>query len=558
MRMFYRLKVFVVGLIIAAAGFIPAAYGSGAKQNSEGIIEYNLQKSSADSVQEWIDDDLTRDAGAGSEWYIIALSNYGKYDFSNYKNALDDYLSENEVGSASSRLKYALTYIAIGDKTNPYINKVLGNSIGEQGIMSLVFGLHLLNNGCICDTYSANVLVDELLSLQLADGGFSVTGEYGDVDVTAMTVQALAVHYNDNPVVKSSVDEALDFLSSRQLENGGYSEYGVENPESGAQVVIALSSLGIDVCNDNRFIKNDNTVFDGMKNFILSDGSVCHKEGGASDSTATAQVLSASIAYENMKNGKSSFYIFSDNKNISEETTTDEITTEITSIHTTLTESTAITETNIFIDNTSDITSISTSLESDTQKIEPTETVKTEKYSVYLIIISVCVASILICVVLIATKKHKFIVLVVVATVVVALVTEISGDNNTNIIGSVTISISCDVVKDKNKSHIPEDGIILEETGIEIANGDTVYDVLVNVCKEKGILFSSNMGYIEGINNIFEMDFGDNSGWIYFVNGKSPSVGCGLYELADGDEIKWQYTCDMGRDLDIDIEKAYN
>ena len=181
-----RLTAFTVALIIAAAGFIPAvAYGN------EGIIEYNLQKSSAASVQDWIDGELTRDAGAGSEWYIIALSNHGDYDFSGYNSALNDYLSENEVGSASSRLKYALTYIAIGDRTNPYIKKAIGNSIGEQGIMSLVFGLHLLNNECVSEAYSVNRLVNEILSIQLADGGFSVMGEYGDVDVTAMTVQAL-------------------------------------------------------------------------------------------------------------------------------------------------------------------------------------------------------------------------------------------------------------------------------------------------------------------------------------------------------------------------------
>ncbi|MBE6820491.1 MAG: DUF4430 domain-containing protein [Ruminococcaceae bacterium] len=547
-----RLIVFVVALIVVTAGFVPAvAYGNEAEQYEERIIEYNLQKSSVDSIQKWIDSDLTDDAGAGSEWYVIALSNHGKYDFSDYKKSLNGYLSENEVGSASSRIKYALTYIAIGDKTNPYINKVLGNSIGEQGIMSLVFGLHLLNNGCISDAYSVTGLIDELLSFQLTDGGFSVTGEYGDVDVTAMTVQALAVHYSDNPAVKSAVDDSLDFLSARQLENGGYSAYGVENPESTAQVVIALSSLGIDAATDKRFIKNSNTVFDGMSSFCLADGSFSHKEDGVSDSTATAQVLCASIAYENMKNGKSPFYIFNQNKNVSEGTTTNAITTE-----TTLTEPTSITETTVFVENTSKITSITTNPDSDTQKTEPAETCENKSDSVRVILISVCVASILICAVLFATKKHKFTVLIIVAAVaVIALVAGISGDNNTDTIGSVTISINCDVIKDKDKSYIPKNGVVLEETEVEIEKGDTVYDVFSEVCQKNKILFSSNMKYIEGINNIYEMDFGKSSGWIYFVNGESPSVGCGSYELADGDKIQWHYTCSLGKDLDIDLEK---
>ena len=549
MKRLYKLTVLAVALIIAVAGLVPAAaYGNGAERFEEGIIEYNLQKSSADSVQEWIDGNLTRDAGMGSEWYIIALSNHGGYDFSGYNAALNEYLSENEVGSASSRLKYALVYIAIGDETNPYINKVLGDSIGEQGIMSLVFGLHLLNNSCVCDTYSVNTLTDELLSLQLPDGGWAVTGEYGDVDVTAMTVQALSVYYK-NPDVESSVNEALDFLSARQLDNGGYSAYGVANPESAAQVATALSSLGIDAYEDKRFIKNGNTVFDGMSGFRLADGSFCHKEGGVSDSMATAQVLSASISYKNMKNSKSSFYVF--NASAYEEKTIGPQPSR-----TVLTEPT---ETTAFIEETSELISITTVPETDFQTTERTE-IRAEKSDyLRLIIIGGIAVSIFICVLLFVTKKNKSaVIFIVAAAVVIALITGISGKNNTDTIGSVTINISCNVIKNENKKHIPKNGIILGETRIEIQNGDTAYDVLANACKDNGILFSSNMGYIEGINNIYEMDFGKSSGWIYFVNGESPSVGCASYELSDGDKIEWHYTCNMGKDLDIDFDKEYN
>ncbi len=554
-----RLTAFIFALIVATAGFVPAvAYGNEAKQYEERIVEYNLQKSSVDSVQEWIDGDLTDDAGAGSEWYIIALSNHGDYDFSNYNNALNNYLLKNEVGSASSRLKYALTYIAIGDKSNPYINKALGNSIGEQGIMSLVFGLHLLNNGCKCDAYSVNGLIDELLSLQLADGGFSVAGENGDVDVTAMTVQALAVHYY-NPAVKSVIDDALDFLSARQLENGGYSAYGVTNPESSAQVIIALSALGIDVCNDERFIKNGKSVFDGMSSFLLSDGSFCHKEGGASNATATAQVFSASIAYENFINSKSLFYIFNEIKNVTEEKSTNAIITKTTPMQTTLTESTSTIETYISNQSAPEITGTTIIPESEITKTEITENSKNESDTMRFRIISVCAVSILICAVLFVTKKHKIIVIVIVVTVaIITLIMGISGNDKPNTVGSVTISINCESVKDKYKSHIPKNGIILEETEVDIQTRDTVYDVLAEVCKENGILFSANMGYIEGINNLFEMDFGKSSGWIYYVNGELPSVGCKDYELIDGDKIEWHYTINSGEDLDVSLKKEYN
>jgi hypothetical protein len=127
--------------------------------------------------------------------------------------------------------------------------------------------------------------------------------------------------------------------------------------------------------------------------------------------------------------------------------------------------------------------------------------------------------------------------------------------HDSEVAGTVTISIRCDTVKDSMKKHIPSDGVILEETEAEIKNGDTVYDILIGMCKKNKIPVSANMGYIEGINNVYEMDFGKSSGWIYFVNGESPSVGCGDYELADGDGIEWHYTCNMGRDIDMDSKK---
>ena len=185
---------------------------------------------------------------------------------------------------------------------------------------------------------------------------------------------------------------------------------------------------------------------------------------------------------------------------------------------------------------------------------EITENGRNKSDTIRFIIISVCTASVLVCIVLFIIKKHKFIVLIIVVTVaIIAFFIGISDNDKSGTVGSVTISINCDSVKDKGKSHIPKSGIILEETEIEIQSGDSVYDVLVEACKENEVLFSANMGYIEGINNVYEMDFGKSSGWIYFVNGESPSVGSESYLLADGDEIEWHYTCNMGKDLDIDF-----
>ena len=48
---------------------------------------------------------------------------------------------------------------------------------------------------------------------------------------------------------------------------------------------------------------------------------------------------------------------------------------------------------------------------------------------------------------------------------------------------------------------------------------------------------------------LYELAHGDLSGWIYRVNGESPSVGCASYTLSDGDTVEWHYTLNQGKDI---------
>lgn len=124
-----------------------------------------------------------------------------------------------------------------------------------------------------------------------------------------------------------------------------------------------------------------------------------------------------------------------------------------------------------------------------------------------------------------------------------------------------TISISCAEILEhmnmlvKGKEEIlPKDGIILEDTTVMIDNKDTVFDVLRKVVKEHSIHLEYSYTplyknyYIEGIANIYEFDCGQLSGWMYYVNGKSPNVGCSQYEVEDGDVINFRYTCDYQKE----------
>ena len=125
-----------------------------------------------------------------------------------------------------------------------------------------------------------------------------------------------------------------------------------------------------------------------------------------------------------------------------------------------------------------------------------------------------------------------------------------------------TLSVRCDTILDnlsdfdKDKTDIlPKDGIILEETEVVFYEGETVFNLLRREMKKNGIHMEFNevpmygSAYIEGINNIYEFDCGELSGWMYKVNGWFPNYGCSRYELKEGDKVEWVYTCDLGRDV---------
>ena len=125
-----------------------------------------------------------------------------------------------------------------------------------------------------------------------------------------------------------------------------------------------------------------------------------------------------------------------------------------------------------------------------------------------------------------------------------------------------TISISCATIlnnmsdlKSGKEEFVPSDGWILAASEVEFTEGESVHDVLQRVCKDAGIQMESsftpayNSAYVEGINNLYEFDCGQLSGWMYNVNGWFPNYGCSKYTVQDGDVINWVYTCNLGKDV---------
>lgn len=270
-------------------------------------------------------------SSVGGEWTVLGLARAGKITDEiadgYYQNAVK-YVEEN--GSAklhntkstdNSRVILALT--AIGkDVTNVASYNLLEpladmDYVKKQGINGSVFALIALDTGDyeIPQTDAANPttrekLVQTILDAQVANGGWTFFGSTADPDMTGMAIQALAPYYSTNSDVKEAIDKALTAMSNAQNENGGFASWGSVNSESCAQVLVALTSLGIDPTNDERFIKNGNTLVDAMMSFSAENGF------GHTDTTynqmATEQGFYAFVSFDRLVNGKTSLYNMTD------------------------------------------------------------------------------------------------------------------------------------------------------------------------------------------------------------------------------------------------------
>lgn len=132
----------------------------------------------------------------------------------------------------------------------------------------------------------------------------------------------------------------------------------------------------------------------------------------------------------------------------------------------------------------------------------------------------------------------------------------------TDIESYATLSVRCDTILenldwlDPDKIElVPEDGVIFATKKVKFYEGESVFNLLLREMKKAKIHmeFSNtpmyNSAYIEGINNLYEFDCGELSGWMYKVNGWFPNYGSSRYALKEGDIVEWVYTCNLGFDV---------
>lgn len=127
----------------------------------------------------------------------------------------------------------------------------------------------------------AERFITRVLADQTPDGGFDnyygVNIEQGHADTswrddaryTAETLTVLAP-YADKEYVAKAIDAGLEYLSSVQLADGSFANMSKETPDGEVTLAVLKMMEVLDISlEDERFVKNGNTVADAMRTFYV-------------------------------------------------------------------------------------------------------------------------------------------------------------------------------------------------------------------------------------------------------------------------------------------------
>ena len=149
----------------------------------------------------------------------------------------------------------------------------------DEDRLDMLLDLDAAGDAGKTDEFNAlrETLITEALARQQSSGEFRYTSKwpaelkrkgvaaepdrFDYILLTAKSAQALAP-YRSRAEVGTAIEKAIDYLSAQQLASGGFLRYG-EDVEEDAVVLEMMQALGISP-DDERFVKNGNTVPDGM------------------------------------------------------------------------------------------------------------------------------------------------------------------------------------------------------------------------------------------------------------------------------------------------------
>ncbi|MCM1308832.1 MAG: DUF4430 domain-containing protein [Butyrivibrio sp.] len=505
-----------------------------AERTAERIWKYEMEQAGVSDYEEYLRVCLVPYAGEGAEWLFICLKQWEpELDCGEYDRALDEYLEKNSALAPTDYQRIALAKSAMGTDRER-IAEIIGEYTGQGGIMSSIYGLLLADSGDYVPRAERLALASELVKMQLPDGGFALSGQYSDTDVTAMALQALAPYKNE---YGGEIERALSRLSELQRDNGGFASLGTENSESAAQVLMALCALDIDYARDERFIKNSRTVWDAISEYECADGGFSHIKGRTADKMATSQALAAAVCLNKYLTDGGFIYDFGNSGSDRPPQTAEAETNGSGAAKPTEKETESETE----IESNDESSGVFGSGIFSGK-------ITGAAIKALIICVTALIALIALAVSFIRRRLDKFRALwiVVPAAAVIAAAAfsriETRDEHYAQLYdeGEITTYIAV----------VGCDGELLSRQEIMTESGETAFDQLKRALARERINLdyggSGMLGnvYVRGIGGLSEFDYGSLSGWTYRVNGEYPNKSCASLTLYEGDYVEWIYTKD--------------
>ncbi|MDF2856430.1 MAG: cell wall anchor protein [Neobacillus sp.] len=246
------------------------------------------------------------------EWTLLAMKQAGKEIPASYLNDYKKLVIEKQgkFRKITDTERYTLAILAAGgDPTNiegyNLIKEIYQADVTKQGLIGLAYALLAFDsaNFEIPETalWTREKLISYLLERQNQDGGWAWDeSATSDIDTTGMIVAALAP-YKEQSGVKENVDAAVQYLAEQ------FQASKIDNSSTAAQVIIALSALGIDA-NSELFVKDNSGLVQFLLTFQNADGGFDWMGGDESDTMSTPQGIQALVAYQLYTQGKGSLY----------------------------------------------------------------------------------------------------------------------------------------------------------------------------------------------------------------------------------------------------------
>ncbi|MBQ7399260.1 MAG: S-layer homology domain-containing protein [Clostridia bacterium] len=260
----------------------------------------------------------------GLEWHVISLLRAGKTIddeiLLEYYNSLVETVKGWTVETTPTNIERCALAISAMDKDITDVDGVnlaeliYNNTALETGSNKLVFALLALDAAGVeipeNALWSRDAIITELLKYQTSDGAFGLALDnlVSDVDMTAMCIQSLAP-YTGFENVNDAVNDAVEYLKRTASEEFDY----LNNAYSTAQVLLALSCLGIDVTDSDSGFGNgeDENIVTALGKYKSENTNGYISENGVLSSSATYQVMQAYDAYRKAFKENLSYWDFS-------------------------------------------------------------------------------------------------------------------------------------------------------------------------------------------------------------------------------------------------------